>query len=100
MTTIVLQPKAHDSDAWGFEADLTCNECGTRWELDRGDRPAAFWRWFTGILPKPQTCVLGPGITTTSTYIVKHYPAETGVSGVHLSTRCPHCGAYHLERKP
>jgi len=100
MTTITHVPDAYDSDAWIWGVELKCNACKTRWKLSRFDKPASFWRWFTGILPKPRAEVMGPGVITTSTYIVKDYPAESGISGTHLTTRCPHCGAYHLERKP
>jgi hypothetical protein len=99
MTTVTYEPDAYDPDAWIRDIEQTCTACGTRWKLSMLDKPASFWRWFTGILPKPRTVVMGPGIVTTSTYIVKDYPAETGFPGTHLTTRCPHCGAYHLERK-
>jgi hypothetical protein len=100
MVYVTDSPAKPDPDAWVFEHDNYCRECGTKWRLDRNDKEAPLWRWFVGFLPRPKTFVLGPGITTQAMYIVKRYPAETGISGTYMTTRCPECGAYAMRRKP
>lgn len=100
MTSIQNAPERHDPDEWVFHVTNWCRQCGTEWTIDRGDKEAPIWRWFLGILPKVKTSVIGPGVVTESMWFVKYYPAETGISGEFLVSRCPTCGTYHHKRKP
>lgn len=100
MVYVTESPAKRDPDAWVFDHDNHCRQCGTTWRLDRTDKEAPLWRWLLGFLPRPKTFVLGPGATTQAMYIVKDYPGETGASGRHLVTRCPECGTYYTRRQP
>lgn len=99
---VIHDPPKHKPDDWVYAAENHCHQCGAVWIIDRMDKRGSWLRVVTGSLRKPWwdwDTGLGPAMLTTM-YIIKYYPAETGICGTFLISRCHHCGAQCFTRKP